>query len=136
MQNVLICTEMFIVSFLMWIAFPYKDFVDPNGARRGFVSNVVNFVSVRDVFDDTVHQFGATYQDYTLHGDGDTPDRTVRMRTFVPMGRSSAPVENEERDTESLAANMATENAFFTVDEERGAAASQPAGAESELSTF
>lgn len=135
-QNVLICTEMFIVSFLMWVAFPYKDFVDPNGARRGFVSNVVNFVSVRDVFDDTVHQFGATYQDYTLHGDGDTPDRTVRMRTFVPMGRSSAPVENEERDTASLAANMATENAFFTVDEEHGAAASQPAGAESELSTF
>lgn len=116
-QNVLICVEMFIVSFLMWFAFPYKDFVDPEGVKRGFVSNVVNFVSVRDVFDDTVHQFGATYQEYTLHGDGETPDRTVRMRTFVPTGRSSAPTE-DERDTASLSANMAMENALFH-DEER-----------------
>lgn len=100
-QDVLICCEMFVVSLMMWFAFPYTDFVDPTGAKRGFVSNVVNFVSVRDVFDDTVHQFGATYQDYTLHGDGETPDRKVKMRTFVPMGRSSAP----EHDTASLSAN-------------------------------
>jgi hypothetical protein len=92
---------MFIVSLMMWFAFPYTDFVDPTGVKRGFVSNVVNFVSVRDVFDDTVHQFGATYQDYTLHGDGETPDRTVKIRTFVPTGHSSAP----EPDTASLSAN-------------------------------
>jgi hypothetical protein len=110
-QNVLICCEMVIVSFLMWFAFPYKDFVDPNGARRGFVSNIVNFVSVRDVFDDTVHQFGATYQDYVLHGDGETPDRTYKMRTFVPMGRSSGGVEMS--DVASLSRNAAMENTMY-----------------------
>ena len=115
-QDVLICCEMVIISFLMWFAFPYSDFVDPNGSKRGFVSNVVNFVSVRDVFDDTVHQFGATYQDYTLHGDGVTPDRTVTMRTFVPVGRSSGPTS----DTASLAANPGMENVMWDGDVERG----------------
>ena len=86
-QDVLICCEMVVVAVLMWFAFPYTDFVDPNRSKSGFVSNVVNFVSVRDVFDDTQHQFSSTYQDYTLHGDGDTPDRSgVQMRTFAALG--------------------------------------------------
>mmetsp|Transcript_8570 Transcript_8570/g.31889 ORF Transcript_8570/g.31889 Transcript_8570/m.31889 type:complete len:394 (-) Transcript_8570:1018-2199(-) len=86
-QDVLICCEMVVVAVLMWFAFPYTDFVDPNRSKSGFVSNVVNFVSVRDVFDDTQHQFSSTYQEYTLHGDGDTPDRSgVQMRTFAALG--------------------------------------------------
>jgi hypothetical protein len=112
-QNVLICCEMLIVSVMMWFAFPFREFVDPNGTRRGFVSNVVNFVSVRDVFDDTVHQFGATYQDYVLHGDGETP-KTFKMRTFVPTGRSSGITD----DVASLSRNAAMENAIFEEDGE------------------
>jgi len=84
-QDVLICCEMVIVAILMWLAFPYTDFVDPNRSKSGFVSNVVNFVSVRDVFDDTQHQFSSTYQDYTLHGDGESPGRALQMSTFSPM---------------------------------------------------
>ena len=66
-QDFLVCVEMVFASVFMHIAFPYYVYANRSGVSR-FVANVGHALSVGDVLDDTVHQFGRTYQEYTLHG--------------------------------------------------------------------
>ena len=87
-QDFLVCVEMVFASVFMHIAFPYTVYQSRSGDSR-FVANVGHALSVGDVLDDTVHQFGRTYQDYTLHGASDNSEAQMQAPQMqaVSVGR-------------------------------------------------
>ena len=86
--------EMVFASIFMHIAFPYYVYANRSGVSR-FVANVGHALSVGDVLDDTVHQFGRTYQEYTLHGAHDNSSSASQGQQMTTMTRT---VGRDDRD--------------------------------------
>jgi hypothetical protein len=86
-QDFLVCVEMVFASVFMHIAFPYYVYANRSGVSR-FVANVGHALSVGDVLDDTVHQFGRTYQEYTLHGAHDNSSAAQQGQQMTTMTRT------------------------------------------------
>jgi len=82
-----VCVEMVFASVFMHIAFPYYVYANRSGVSR-FVANVGHALSVGDVLDDTVHQFGRTYQEYTLHGAHDNSSAAQQGQQMTTMTRT------------------------------------------------
>ncbi len=93
-QDFLVCVEMVFASIFMHIAFPYYVYANRSGVSR-FVANVGHALSVGDVLDDTVHQFGRTYQEYTLHGAHDNSSSASQGQQMTTMTRT---VGRDDRD--------------------------------------
>ena len=93
-QDFLVCVEMVFASIFMHIAFPYYVYANRSGVSR-FVANVGHALSVGDVLDDTVHQFGRTYQEYTLHGAHDNTSSASQGQQMTTMTRT---VGRDDRD--------------------------------------
>ena len=73
LQNFLICLEMAGFGFMMMVAFPYQDYIKTafdGKDSMSLASNISHAMSVKDVAADTVHQFTAKYNSYTLYHDG------------------------------------------------------------------
>lgn len=88
LQDLLVCLEMAGAAVGMWFAFPHRPYV-VHGAETfnswGLAQNVSHAISVRDLVNDTVHQFAPTYQDYVLFNQ-DGNKKVHRVRTFVSVG--------------------------------------------------
>jgi len=106
LQNFLICLEMLFAAILLLFAFPYEEYKRDNVDATLGAGNVRHAISIRDVVNDTVHQFAPQYHDYVLYSDETTGKpvkyslrplsqmdewsrKTVRTRTSVKMGEET-----------------------------------------------
>eukprot|EP00164_Ancoracysta_twista_P003053 GFYU01004073.1.p1 GENE.GFYU01004073.1~~GFYU01004073.1.p1 ORF type:complete len:451 (-),score=90.59 GFYU01004073.1:61-1413(-) len=87
-QDFLICHEMLIAAILCVPAFTYKQFKEPSaedgdeenssGNKKTVLKNMMKAASMRDVIQDTMHNFSPVYQEYVLQNvDDDSPVNQV-----------------------------------------------------------
>eukprot|EP00602_Paraphysomonas_sp_CaronLab_P008797 CAMPEP_0185029608 /NCGR_PEP_ID=MMETSP1103-20130426/16014_1 /TAXON_ID=36769 /ORGANISM="Paraphysomonas bandaiensis, Strain Caron Lab Isolate" /LENGTH=750 /DNA_ID=CAMNT_0027564417 /DNA_START=256 /DNA_END=2505 /DNA_ORIENTATION=- len=95
-NDLILCVEMVLFSFLLMCAFPTSEFQGGIPDSR-FIDNVKSVLSVHDVMQDVYHNFMPVYQDYALQrSEKETPE-VVRMRTYLAGNLDSVAIEMSHR---------------------------------------
>lgn len=89
-QNFIICLEMSVASYFMYVAFPFREYAHTQGIQGSLLSSLRDAVSMEDIRSDTNTAFSAVYQNYVCFSDGSR--QVFRTKTFVPNAGFGTPM--------------------------------------------
>eukprot|EP00899_Mesostigma_viride_P016622 jgi/Mesvir1/24961/Mv16931-RA.1 len=106
-QDFMLCVEMAIAAVLHTYAFPWREY-SHSGTAAGLKKSIGHAFSMNDVVSDTFHNFAPVYRNYVLYSDDDrmVPKASVRVRTFVPLGKEMEDAREARQQNETSAVAM------------------------------